>query len=642
MANKKYNLEELKKERKNWPEPVPGSVELSVYAGYLLKKQAVDMYIDGIGVSQIQKTTGIYASRLTQLIDKCMESIDNGNSLGYCGLLKHTKKISDDALSHKREFSRLIEKWPSLKDFIVGNYFGDKKYTSEKNMNLITLHRKFLKECTRLGIMQHEYPFSTSNQGYVSLCSYIHQLEEQSITLQLKRLDKDNRQKLASTGQGERFSSNSLYPFSAVQVDGHIIDMLYTVEFPNTDGTVSSIVATRAWLIAVIDVATRCVLGYSVSQEFNYDQYDMIDAIKDAVVPKTLKDLTIPGLKYPSNGGYYSTAFPGLKHAVFDTIMLDNAKSHLSTFTLDKLINGIKCTVNYGSVATPETRGIVERFFETLETCGFHKLPMTTGSSTKDLKRKSPEKETLKYKVTYDQIVELMDVLIAQYNNTPHKGIDNLTPLECMRVKVFDAGMKPYIADDDMIAAIDMLNLRTEECYVRGHAKKGKRPYVQFMGTEYRSRILSSSETYVGQKIQIIYDPRDISTIQAYTLDGCPIGTLTARGEFGTKSHSVKTRKNAMKLARERGRSKLDFDTPIEAYMEHLKKEGRKSRRAATKADIVRREAGLPLPSEKKSEKNNVIELKKIVDTNKKLSSEDIKNLSTEELYSILFEERRS
>ncbi|MBO6242124.1 MAG: hypothetical protein J6O61_15070 [Butyrivibrio sp.] len=172
----------------------------------------------------------------------------------------------------------------------------------------------------------------------------------------------------------------------------------------------------RAWLIAVIDVATRCILGYSVSQAFNYDQYDVIDAIKDSIVPKSLKELTITGLKYPSNGGYYSTAFPELKYAVFDSIMLDNAKAHLSAFTHGKLTDDLKCTVNYGSVATPETRGIIERFFETLETSGFHKLPMTTASSARDLKRKSPEKETLE-KSTYQRAYVMYDDIL-HYHDT--------------------------------------------------------------------------------------------------------------------------------------------------------------------------------------------------------------------------------
>ena len=155
-----------------------------------------------------------------------------------------------------------------------------------------------------------------------------------------------------------------------------------------------------------------------------------------------------------------------------------------------------------------------------------------------------------------------------------------------------------------------------------------------------RSRLLSSSGQYVGEKIRIVYDPRDISKIEAYTEEGIFIDTLVARGEFGTKSHSVKTRKNVLKLARERGREHLEFDTPIVAYMEHLKEESKKSRRKATRADIVRRETGSVTPAEAAEKKNNIIELEKFVDSGKKLTSQDVKDLTDNELYDILFKER--
>ncbi len=643
MANKKYDLEELRQSRSTWPEPVPENTDLTLYNRYLLKKHAVDMYIDGLNVEHIQKTTGIYASRLCKLVDDCIRINENGQIAGYCGLIKKKAAIDEPVSNTQKEFSNLLEKYPSLKDFIAGNYFGDKKYTLEKNMNSKTLHGKFLVECRRIGIMQHEYPFTTINKGYVSLCKYLNRLAAQNLSLQAKRMDKDSSQKLATTGQGTRYSTNSLYPFSTVQIDGHIIDMVYTVEIMNEDGTISDVIATRAWLIAVIDVATRCILGYSLSQEFNYNQYDVMDAIKDAIIPKELKILSIPELSYPSNGGYYSTAFPELKYILFDSIMLDNAKSHLSSFTIDKLVHGLKCTVNYGSVATPETRGIVERFFQTLEKTGFHKLPMTTGSSPKDLKRNAPEKQAIKYHVTYDQISEIMDVLIADYNNSPHTSLDNLTPLECMFKKVYEAGMTPCIGDDEATEdIIKKLNYRTDMRIVRGRAKNGKRAYIQFMGVEYRSRLLSLNEAFVNKKIRIIYDPRDISSLEAFTEDGNYIDTLTARGEFGTKSHSVKTRKNVMKLARERGRQDLEFDTPIEAYMQHLQKDGRKSRRSATKSDIVRRETGRPLPSDLPVDEDNIIDIETKRDQKSIPTAEEIKDLSAEELYHILFEKEEA
>ena len=52
--------------------------------------------------------------------------------------------------------------------------------------------------------------------------------------------------------------------------------------------------------------------------------------------------------------------------------MLDNAKSHLAGHTVNKIVDELKCSINFGSVATPETRGIIERFFGGLETRGFH------------------------------------------------------------------------------------------------------------------------------------------------------------------------------------------------------------------------------------------------------------------------------
>lgn len=417
------------------------------------------------------------------------------------------------------------------------------------------------------------------------------------------------------------------------------MDIQYNVEIYNTDGTISKIVATRAWLFAVIDVATRCILGFSVSQEFNYNQYDVIEAIKNAIVPRERMAFTTKGFRYPENGGYYSLAFPELRYVLFDTLMLDNAKSHLAEHTVNKIVDELKCSINYGSVATPETRGIIERFFGGLETRGFHKLPSTTGSNIRDLKRREPEKAAVKYDITYDEILELLEVLIAEYNNTPHSGLDNLTPLESMRKKIFEAGMSPTLADASMMKAIEQLDYRTTTRKVVG-GKNGKRAYINFLGSEYRSNELSLTGTYIGQTITIIYNPRDISYVEAYTKNGLYIGTLIARGEFGTKSHSVKTRKNVKKFARERGREKLEFDTPITAYEQSLYDKGKKDRRSATKADIVRREQGKDIPSVVKQQETvstDISKLKPEVQNAKDLKYDDIKDLDAYALYKIMF-----
>ena len=445
-------------------------------------------------------------------------------------------------------------------------------------------------------------------------------------------------QKLYSTGIGERYTTNSIAPFQTVQVDGHIIDMEYVIEIENIDGTKSKTIATRAWLIVVIDVATRCILGYSVSQEFNYNQYDVIDAIQNALLPRKKMVFKIAGLKYPENDGFHNLAYPELRYALFDNLMLDNAKSHLAKHTIHKVVDELKISINFGSVATPETRGIVERFFGSLETRGFHKLPMTTGSNIRDLKRRNPESAAIKYDITYEQMTELIEALIAQYNTTPHSALQNLTPLESMQKKVFEAGMIPTIADKNMQKIINELNYVADTRKVIG-GKNGKRGYINFMGTEYRSNELSLTGSYIGETITIFYNPRDISTLEAYAADGSYIGTLKARGEFGTKSHSLKTRKIANQLARERGRQHLEFDTPITAIEQHLAETGKKSRRDATKADIIRRERKHDdvKIKEQESKKDKITELSNKLKDAKDLKFEDIKDLTPEELYEVMY-----
>lgn len=599
MAAKKYDLDELQALRRTWLVIPPDVIPESNRTTYENRKKAVDMYIDGVGINEIYKATGIHFSNIARLVEKCVQLDETGNFYGYNALIRYNRTKETEK---NGKFNNLLIKYPELEDYIKGCWYGNKKYTLEKNMNINSLHKRFLQKCLQIGIPDYEYPFNTANKGYVSLSKYLKSLDKHNIEKAASRDSKDNRQKLLSTGIGERYTQNPLQPFSTVQIDGHIIDLIYNVEIVNEDGTIDRKTATRAWIIAVIDVATRVVLGYSVSQEFNYNQYDVIEAIQDAILPKELINPSIEGLQYPQNGGFYSTAFPELQYAIPDEIMMDNAKPHLAINTMEKIVDHLYCAVNFGSVATPETRGIVERFFQTLETRGFHKLPATTGSNTKDLKRRDPEKAAIQYDITIDDIAEIMGVLIAEYNNTKHSSLNNQSPLECMKRRVFESGLRPTIADEEMINTVERLNYLTEKRVVCG-GKNGKRAYINYAGAEYRGYELSATGTFYGKKIVLLVDPRDISEVEAYTEDGLYIGILKARGEFGTKSHSLKTRKNARKLARERGRDKLEFDTPITAYEQALNERGKTSRRDATKADIVRREIGRSKPSELEQER---------------------------------------
>ena len=211
-----------------------------------------------------------------------------------------------------------------------------------------------------------------------------------------------------------------------------------------------------------------------------------------------------------------------------------------------------------------------------------------------------------------------------------------------MTRRIREAGLYPSIADEAVIANIYKLENRFEERIVRG-GKGGKRAYVSYAGVEYRSNELSSGDKYIGHQITLEINPADISTIEAYDNTGVYIGKLKARGEYGTKSHSLKTRKQALQCARDRGKEKAEFDTPITALAQHLDAQAKVSKRAATRGDIIRREVGEPEISSRENNKYTVQPLEigralsDTADYSKMPSMEELANMTEKDLIDRLY-----
>jgi len=601
LAGKKYNLSELKAARLEWKKVLEDALSPENREIFASRKKAVDMYIDGFDNNAIGQETSIHETRIYKLVAKCCRTNPVTNEpYGYGALLpyRHIEKYKREAAGGRAAsagmFEQLLQTHPSLTSFIADNYFGKSEATLEKNMAVTTLHKKFLDECRNLGIQDYEYPFNTAAKGLRTLRRYIISLRSQNEGLAIKREGKDARQKYRATGKGHKNSTIPLAPYSLVQLDGHQIDMLYTVPVTNSDGSISNLPASRVWLIAVIDAATRVILGYSLSTEENYSQTDVLAAIKDSIQPRAKVEFTIPGFCYPAEGGFPCFAIERANWAIFDAIMLDNAKAHLAHDVMSKITEKLKCAVNFGPVATPETRGIIERFFGVLEENGYHRIVSTTGSNAKDARRARAEKDAANYGVTYNDIAELTEYLIASYNNSAHTGLSGRTPIQVMKERMEGAGMAPCIADDKMKETVAGLTRLIVERTVRGTFSSGKRPYISYEGVEYRNEAISISDHLVGTKLFLEVDPGDISSVLAYTEDGIELGHLSAAGIWGRRSHSLKTRKEALKFANSNKTKNSPFYASLAGYEDELRNRAAQSRGARTKGERIRREQESP------------------------------------------------
>lgn len=579
------NILELRQSRNLWKDINIAALSEGDRNQYIKRKAAVDLYIDGLSPKKISEMTGVFSCEIIRLVKKCATLTENQVPIGYEALIpgKHTVKSTS-------KLQKLFLNYPSLEKYILGNYFNDKKYTLEHNMTIRTLHGKFVKECRRLGIQDYEYPFTLKDNGYDALYSYIKVAVASKQSQMILREGKEAQQRFESSGFGESNSLTALNPYGIVQIDGHKIDMLYSIEWENEQGETIRMPATRAWIIAVIDIATRAIIGYSISPYENYNQYDVLMAVHNSIVPHAKIEFTHKNFQYPINGGYPSLAIPETQWAVFDMIMLDNAKSHLADNTVNKLINDIKCSVNFGAVATPETRGIIERFFKTIETGGFHRLPGTTGSNSKDLKRNQPEKESIKYYITYNDICELLEYLIAEYNNSAHSSLENQTPLQVMERRIKQAGMQPSVIPLKERDSIEKLTYYTEERTVRGGYSTGTKPHISFLGTQYHAYNSVIPMDMVNKKAFIEVNPEDVSHVDLYDSNGVFVANLVALGEWGRRPHSLRTHRAALARKNQNKECNSVFSPDLSIYEDELRKNARKSRRQRTKASILETE----------------------------------------------------
>ncbi|MGM8216355.1 hypothetical protein ACLIA0_12360 [Bacillaceae bacterium W0354] len=633
--------------RDTWPEVLIENLKQDDQLRYLNRKKAVDLYFDGdMSVKDICELTNIKKQQLFRFVKNCLEFDENGELLGYRALIpyfrinKYTRNKdingfleNGDHLKLNGAFKDLLDKHPILKE-TIDNYYLDrmKRDIREPIIRVKFLHRKFISLCKSIGLdpVKGDYPFNTDDLGRRALYRYINELKHSYSSESILRFGDDAATLHNNTGTGEQ-NNYFIRPFQRVEFDGHKIDGIFVIEFETPEGDVIVDELSRFWLLAVIDVSTRVTLGYHLCFKKEYSAVDVLECIRNAIIPWKPMEFTIPNLKYTKNGGFASGKIP--EYAVWDEMSFDNAKANLASKVTEKLKTTIGCTVNTGPVGTPTRRPIIEKLFHLLEENGFRRLPNTTGSHPNDPIRKNPGKEAKKYKITVEELTQLVEVLIADRNGTPQHGTNGLTPLEVMQQRVITRGMEPRILEEEKRDDINLLTY-VGEVTVRGNIKKGRRPYVYYMGVEYRNDLLSNSYHLVGQKLKIVINSDDLRFFKAFLPNGAELGLLKAKGKWSLRKHSLEMRQTINKLHRKGLIHFTNEDDPIDILFEYLRMKSKNHK--PSRNQLVSFESEM-----KTSDIKNSIQEKMIVSSSKEHSEEEDYNKNHRRRTTYVRHERR-
>lgn len=495
----------------------------------------------------------------------------NGKIFGYQALIpgKHLEGYSTINEKVKRKiptkFEEVIKKTPNSEVFFDREI---KKYIAGKSRSIKAIHQIFLHNIVKNGHPTYEYPFTIQDKGYRGFLDYFKSRKEEVIK---------HRVENTTPFSLENLRKPVLRPFEQVEIDGHRIDAYFITEIETPTGTKTKAVIERPWLLTVIDRSTRCILGYHLALKTEYNSEDVLQCITNSLIPQKTYKMKNELLTLNPTGGLPNQHLKKAPYAVYSELYLDNALSHLSKITLAKTVDLLGINVVFGKVAEPTRRPIVERFFKTLESNGFHNLKSTTGSNPDDPIRVNPERKALKYEIDIDDLRDITYSVIYNYNGQNHESLYGNSPLEDMRQK-----LEKYPVNYLPIELQNGSEFFTYE-YTRVVRSNGTINLINYEGAKYFSSKLNIDSTMLGQEITIRTDIRDLRKLKSFRKDGSFYDELYVETKWRNKPHSLKERKAINKLIRLKAFDNIPNENYLDAYEYYLMNQRNKNNKSINK-----------------------------------------------------------
>lgn len=426
------------------------------------------------------------------------------------------------------------------------------------------LHAAVSAELKRLDLSGY-YPLNQADEGRRALLNFIRQ----------RRI---NAGPMGAIEGGEVSSCelDGLFngaPFDLAELDGHHIDIeaVLGVQLPN--GGVVKRKITTMWLLVQIESRSRAVLGWVLRVGRSYNNLDVAECLARSLSPWERSELTIPGLEYAPGAGMPAGMLSDMSAWRPRSIALDNALAHWAYDLGQSVARAHGARFIFGKAREPRSRPIVEQFFSRLERGALRHLPGGFEPATRLGERKirisnfGPDDVPIQL----HYLEELLGVIIANYNATPHPALGHLSPLQFLQThkeRAFD-----YIAHQDTASNdADEMTSVLVPIRVCGNKKRGVVPHLNYMYARYRSPELDQRWELVNKTVLARISRRDLRSFVVMRSATTPMFRVRAAAPWNLTIHDETTRAMIMGWAKLRNGLRINgADCAIAAYVAHLK-----------------------------------------------------------------------
>jgi transposase InsO family protein len=337
-----------------------------------------------------------------------------------------------------------------------------------------------------------------------------------------------------------------------VEMDSHKIDGRFCVSVPAPNGDHRPRIVHRIWVTVILEVLSRAVLGYHLSFGREVTKDDVLRAIKSALTPWKPRQVSFSDKAYVAGAGLPSALGSEFTGLCWDETSVDGALAETCETIRTVLKDAVGSTLRspdegYSARRSKDDRPYIESFFRTLGERGFQKMSNTTGGNAGDTKGRTPELVAVNSMFQIEYAEELLDVLICNYNATPHSAHSGgRSPLAQFRFLAERYPERVRVCPEQAITE----HFSTRKlCKVRGGGSTGKLPYVEFVHARYTNELLHGRFDLVGKQIWVInHLDNDARVAMASTQDGRSLGILRAAPPWHQTPHSLTVRQGIKKL----------------------------------------------------------------------------------------------
>jgi hypothetical protein len=183
--------------------------------------------------------------------------------------------------------------------------------------------------------------------------------------------------------------------------------------------------------------------------------------------------------------------------------------------------------------------------------------------------------------MTVDELAQIVYVMLADYNGASHSGLGGRTPLEAMRYWLKKPGAAIRQLPSHKRKQL-MLLQDARIVSIVGGSKTGRQPHINFESVRYTSDLLKGKPELIGKKLKIYFNIKDIRQIHAFFEDGSELGALIASKSWRKTAHSLRLRKEILRLVRLGKLRYREGDDAIEAWAVYKRRAAASDKRAAS------------------------------------------------------------